>query len=465
MASVVNDGLASGRWRKSCFHAGGSIFVTSVSFIIALQVPEKRSFLANVVSRSVSWQALRRGWNTNRGSAVPGGSQASQLPTGTNRKFPLMTTNSPQPDECAPRGTTSAHPWKSHSQPQGTDSTGTYGPSTPSGVQLVRATAPAYGTGGSSEPSRAQTSSAVTTIIPQNKAGISSITISSRKVSRSESFSGTGTNKPSPSPQRARNQAMDPSPGQFTVQRKATIVKVTEQRVMSSPAPSRKGAGAPPAHQVVDTVVHRRKATIIKVTECRESYGGSKGGPESRPKHPEYRHSFAGDHQPSHNAAPSYQGSTKLSDRTPEPNRPTANIGGGMLHRSTLSLIVSSPPAIAAAPPSQAPLRAAGQGSRRQQRPASCYGDVCGDAEARWRRSFEPSREADGGPVSPPADAKAAGQLVACTSEPSGGDTERWQAETERRMSPSLTLIKAPGRTRRPPLCRSPCQSALRIRL
>lgn len=469
IASVVNDGLASGRGRKGCFHADGSMFVTSVSFTLALQVPEKRSFLANVVSRSVSWQALRRGWNTNRGSAVPGGSQASQLPTGTNRKFPLMTANSPQPDECAPCGTTSADPCKSHSQLQGTDSTGTYRPSTPSGVQLVRATAtaPAYRTG-SSEPSHTQTSSAVTTIIPQNKAGISSITISSRKVSRSESFSGTGTNKPSPSPQRAPNQAMDPSPGQFTVQRKATIVKVTEQRVMSSPAPSRGGARAAPAHQVVDTVVHRRKATIIKVTERRESYGGSKGGPESRPKHPEYRHSFAGDNPPSHNAAPSYQGSTKLSDTAPEPNRPTSNIGGGMLHRSTLSLIVSSPPAIAAAPPSQPPLRAAGQSWRRQQRPASCYGDVCGYAEARGRCSFEPSRETEtapahpgGGPVSPPADAKAAGQLVASTSEPNG---ERWQAETgERRMSPSLTLIKAPGRTPyRPPsatLLVSPCSA------
>lgn len=431
------------------------MFVTSVSFVLTLQVPEKRSFLANVVSRSVSWQALRRGWNANRGSAVPGGSQASQLPTGTNRKFPLMTTNSPQHDECAACGTTSADPCKSHLQ-------GTDRPSTPSGVQLVRA----YRTGSSSEPSHAQRSSAVTTIIPQNKAGISSITISSRKVSRSESFSGTDTNKPSPSPQHARNQAMDSSPGQFTVQRRATIVKVTEQRVMSSPAPSTEGARAPPAHQVVDTVVRRRKATIIKVTERRESYGGSKGGPESRPKHPEYRHSFAGDHQPSHNAAPSYQGSTKLSDTAPEPNRSTASIGGGMLHRSTLSLIVSSPPAIAAAPPSQPSLRAAGQSSRRQQRPASCYGDVCGYAEAR-RRSFEPAREAQtapvhpsGGPISPPADAKAAGQLVASTFEPNGGDTERSRAETEeRRMSPSLTLIKAPGRTRRPPSA-APCQSS-----
>lgn len=412
----------------------------------------------------MSWQALRRGWNTNRGSAVPGGSQASQLPTGTNRKFPLMTSNSPQPDEYAPCGTSSADPCKSHSQLQGTDSTGTYGPSTPSGVQPVRATAPAYRTGSSSEPSHTQTSSAVTTITPQNKAGISSITISSRKVSRSESFSA---NTPSPSPQQARNRAMDPSPGQFTVQRKATIVKVTEQRVMSSPASSTDGARAPPAHQVVDTVVHRRKATIIKVTERRESYGGSKGGPESRPKHAEYRHSFAGDNQPSHNAAPSYQGSTKRSDTAPEPHGSTANTGGGMLHRSTLSLIVSSPPAIAAAPPSQPSLGAAGQSSRRPQRPASCYGDVCGYAEARRRRSSELSRDTErapvhpsGGPISPPADVKAAGQLLASTSEPKGGDTERSE---ERRMSPSLTLIKAPGRTRRPTLCRSPCQSALRV--
>lgn len=464
--------MVGGGWAP--FIQKENMFVTSVLFILTLQVPEKRSFLANVVSRSVSWQALRRGWNISRRAAVPGGSQSTELPTGTNRKFPLMTANSPEPAEHAPHPTTCGDPCKSHSQLQGTDRTGTSRSLTPSSGQPVRATVPAYGTGSPSEPSRTQTSSAVTTIIPQNKAGFSSITISSRKVSRSESFSGTNATNPGPSPVPAHNQAMDPSSRQFTVQRKATIVKVTEQRVMSSPVPSSERAGTPPAHQVVDTVVHRRKATIIKVTERRESYGGSKRGPESRAKRPEYRHSFAGENctngQESQSLAPSeapsyHLGSPKLPDTAPEPNRST-NIGGGRLHRSTLSLIVSSPPATAATPPSQPSLRAAGRSSGCPPRPASCYGDVSGYAEARsvprasaGRCSFQLPQESETALVHPgsslvasPAEAKAAGQLVANTLEPNGGDTERLQAETaEKRMSPSLTLIKAPGRTPAPP--------------
>lgn len=432
-----------------------------------LQVPEKRSFLANVVSRSVSWQALRRGWNTNRGVAVPGGSQSSQLSTGTNRTFPLMKTNSPEPLERAPHPTTSADPCKAHAQVQGTNTIGTHGSSIQSSVQPVRATTPVYRTSSSLEPSHTQTSSAGTTIIPQNKAGFSSITISSRKVSRSESFSGFHANKPSPSPPAAQNQAMDLNSSQFTVQRKATILKVMEQRVTSSPAQNSEHARTPPAHQVVDTLVHRRKATIIKVTEHRESYGGS------RAKHPDYRHSFTEENSTSsqesqslHNAAPSYQlDSTKRSNTASEPNKFTSDVGGGMLHRSTLSLIVSSPPAVATPTPTQPSLRATGRSSGPSQRPVSCYGSVCGYTESRnalqptaRRCSFELSQEANMSPVSsssrlisPPTEVKEAGQLVANTLEPSGGDKERLQTETtERRMSPSLSLIKAPGRTQCP---------------
>lgn len=129
-----------------------------------------------------------------------------------------------------------------------------------------------------------------------------------------------------------------------------------------------------------------------------------------------------------------------------------------MLHRSTLSLIVSSPTAVAAPAPAEPSLRAAGRSWGRSQRPASCYGSVCGDTEQRKapqlaarRRSFELSQETDAAAerlISSPAEAKEAGQFVANTLEPSGGDKERLQTGTaERRMSPSLTLIKAPGRT------------------
>lgn len=386
-----------------------------------------------------------------------------------------MKTNNPEHHEHAPRPTTSADPFKAHAQVQGTNSVGTHGSSTQRNVQPVRATTPVYRSSSSSEPSRTQGSSAVTTIIPQNKTGFSSITISSRKVSRSESFSGFHSNKPSPSPPAAPNQEMDTNSGQFTVQRKATIVKVTEKRVTSSPAQSSGRARTPPAHQVVDTLVHRRKATIIKVTERRESYGGSKVGPESRSKHPDYKHSFNGEKstssresQPSHNAAPSYKlDSTMRSNTVSELNKFTSDKGDGMLHRSTLSLIVSSPNAVAAPTPTAPSHRATGWNSGRSQRPASCYGNVCGYTEPRntlqptaRRCSFELSQEtglapvhSSNCPISPPTDVKEAGQLVANTLEPSSGGEERLQMETAaRRMSPSLFLIKAPGRTQCPPL-------------
>lgn len=426
-----------------------------------------------MVNRSVSWQALRRGWNTNRGAAVPGGSGSSPLSTGTNRKFPLMKTSSPEPLERALHPTASADPCEAHTQVHGANSVGTRGSSTRSGVQPVRATSPVHRSS-SSEPSHTHTSSAVTTIIPQNKAGFSSITISSRKVSRSESFSGFRASKPSPSPPPAApNQvgSMDPNSGQFTVQKKATIVKVTEQRVTSTPAQSSDRARTPPAHQAVDTLVHRRKATIIKVTERRESYAGSKAGPDSGPKRLDYRRSFTEEKSTSrqesqslHLTAPSHPpDSTKRSNTASEPNNLPSDQGGGMLHRSTLSLTVSSPPAVAAPTPTEPSLGAAGRSWGRSQRPASCYGSVCWDTEQRKtlqlaarRRSFELSQESDAAAerlISSPAEAKEAGQLVANTLEPSGGgDKERLQTGTaDRRMSPSLTLIKAPGRTPCPP--------------
>lgn len=417
-----------------------------------------------MVNRSVSWQALRRGWNSNRGAAVPGGSGSSPLSTGTNRKFPLMKASSPEPLERALHPTASAHPCEAHTQVHGANSVGTRGSSTQGGVQPVRATAPVHRSS-SSEPSHTHTGSAVTTIIPQNKAGFSSITISSRKVSRSESFSAFRASKPSPSPPPAApNQvgSMDPNSGQFTVQKKATIVKVTEQRVTSTPAQSSERARTPPAHPAVDTLVHRRKATIIKVTERRESYAGPKAGPDSGPKRLDYRHSFTEEKSTSrqespslHLTAPSHPpDSTKRSNTASQPNTLPSDQGGGMLHRSTLSLTVSSPP--------EPSLGAAGRSWGRWQRPASCYGSVCWDTEQRKtlqlaarRRSFELSQESDAAAerlISSPAEAREAGQLVANTLEPSSSDQERLQAGTaERRMSPSLTLIKAAGRTPCPP--------------
>lgn len=419
-------------------------------------------------------------------SAFPGGSQSNEFSTGTgsdpNRNSSLTKTTSIEPLKHVAHRTTSADPCKPHTQLQGTNNTETYKSYTPlhrtGSAQPISATTPLSTTNSHSQASHIQTSSAVTTIVPQNKAGFSSITISSRKVSRSASLPGSATrghssqSSESPSPPPGL-RSMDPNSRQVTVQRKATIVKVTEQRMMSSPVLSTKRVGTPPDSHALDTVVHRRKATIIKVTEHRESYSPAKEGSGTR--HPEYRHSYTegvykensmwsqGNHS-QHNAAPSYRhlDSTNRPNSAVAPHKSTSDAekNGGTLHRSTLSLIVSTPPAIAAPAPSEVPLRAAGRRSDRPDRPLSCYGNMFGHTEPskenatqtvarKW--SFGLPRETDINPanpdrsfISPPPAGEEAGQKVADTLEPNRGKKER--LPPERRVSPSLTLIKAPGR-------------------
>ncbi|XP_040923318.1 (E2-independent) E3 ubiquitin-conjugating enzyme FATS [Toxotes jaculatrix] len=451
---------------------------------IIKQVPEKQSFPAKEGDRPVGWQALRRGWNTVRVSAFSGCRQSFELPTGTNsdpnRKSPLTKTTSVEPLKHIPlQRTTSTEPCRPHTA----NRTETYNSHTPlhrtSSVQPIRATAPLPRTNSSSQPSHIQTSSAVTTLIPQNKAGFSSITISSKKVSRSASLPGSDTrshssqSSESPSPP-LTHQPMDPNSRHVTVQRKATIVKVTEQRVMSSPVQSTKRTGAPPASHGLDTVVHRRKATIIKVTEHRESYSPAKV--ESGMRRPEYRHSYTegvyknnswsqGNHSqhiaaPSHHHLDSTKGpepSVTLNTSTSQPEK-----NGGTLHRSTLSLFVSNPPAIAAAAPLEVSPTAVGQRSGRPHRPLSCYGNVFGHtkpskesvtqpAPRKW--SFGLPQESNISPVnsdrsfiSPGTAVKEAGQLLADTLKPNRGEEDRLPPpeDTARRVSPGLTLIKAP---------------------
>lgn len=444
-------------------------------------MPEKRSFLATVWNRPVSWQALRRGWNTNRAASVPRGSQFSELSTETstdpNRKSPLVKTTSPEPLEHTLHQATSVDLHKTHTPLQGTNKAETDKSCTPlqraSSVQPLKATAPLCTLNSSSQPSHIQSSSAVTTIIPQNKAGFSSITISSRKVSRSDSVSSLDAMKPPsqsgdlPSPPPAHNQTMDPNSRQVTVQRKATIVKVTEQRMMSNPSQSTASAGASSSPtQTMDTVVRRRKATIIKVIERRESYSPAKAGSESGKRHPEHRHSYIDGMYKETNtwsqeSQPSYHwDSTKRPTTTIEPSKSfsEAEKNNGALHRSTLSLFLSSRPAIAASAPAEVSLRSAG---RRSDRPQSCYGSMCGysvpssvaQVVAR-KQSFDLPQETSINPVNsargftdPPAAVKQASQLVANTLETNGCEKERQVPENaERRMSPSITLIKAPGR-------------------
>ncbi|XP_019938350.2 (E2-independent) E3 ubiquitin-conjugating enzyme FATS isoform X1 [Paralichthys olivaceus] len=483
-SSKVQDGEVEGT------HASPSALGVRTSQLTAdrgspviKQVPEKQSCPANEGSRPLGWQALRRGWNTVRASAFPGCSRSIELPSGTssdpNGKSPPMKTTSVQTLKYAPlHRTTSTEPCRPQTLTQGTNSAETYKPHTSShktnSAQPIRATAPLLRSNSSLQPTHIQTSSAVTTLIPQNKAGFSSITISSRKVSRSASLPSSSRSSLSGSPPPTL-QSMDPNSSHFTVQRKATIVKVTEQRVISSPVPSIKSAGTPPASQGLDTVVQRRKATIIKVTEHRESYSPAKVGSGAR--RPEYRHSYTegaykdsntrdqGNHS-QHTAGPSYHHveSTKNPNPSVAPYPATSDLekNGGTLHRSTLSLFVSSPPAIASPTPSEVSPKAVRQRSGRPHRPLSCYGNVFGHTEpSRENVTRQPARkwsfglpqETDTSPVNPSSPfispgmaAREAGQLVAHTLTPNRSKEERMAAPeaAAKRASPCLTLIQAP---------------------
>lgn len=435
-------------------------------------MPEKQRFPANEEDRPASWQVLRRGWNTNRVSALPGGSHSIELPTGTSsdpdRKSPLMKTTGLEPLKHASlHQTASAEPWRPDTQLRGANSAGTYKSHSPfnrtSSVQPMRATTPLCRTNHSSQPSHTRPSSAVITLVPQNKAGFSSITISSRKVSRSASLPDSSfQSSEAPSPPLA-HQPMDPDVRQVTVQRKATIVKVKEQRVMSRPSLTTKREGTPPSSHGAETVVHRRKATIIKVTE---SYSSAKK--ECGTKQPEYRHSYTEGvykgndtwSHSQHSGAPLYQHLDHRERpnhaRTPDTSTSDPEDNGGKLHKSTLSLFLSSPPANRTSPtPSEVSPKAVGQRSDTLHRPLSWYGNVFGHTEPGKEnvtqaaaRSFGLPREtginpvnADSSFISPGKAAREAGQLVANNFEQYTDNAEA----PERRASPCLTLIKAPG--------------------
>lgn len=436
-------------------------------------MPEKQRFPANEEDRPASWQVLRRGWNTNRVSALPGGSQSIQLPTGTSsdpdRKSTLMKTTSLEPLKHASlHQTASAEPWRPDTLLQGANSTGTYKSHTPfnrtTSVQPMRATTPLCRTNHSSQPSHIQTSSAVTTLVPQNKAGFSSITISSRKVSRSASLPGSSSSSSEATSSLPAHQPMDPDISQVTVQREATIVKVKEQRVMSGPAVTAKRE-TPPSSHGADTVVHRRKATIIKVTEHRESYSLAKK--ECGAKHPEYRHSYTeglykDNSTWSHIAEPLYH-HLDYRERpnhaiTPNTSTSEPEKNGATLHRSTMSLFLSNSPVNRPAPtPLEVSPKAVGQRSDRLHRPLSWYGNVFGHTEPRKenvtqaaarnqsfilpRVSGINSVNSDSSFISPGKAVKDVGQLVANNFELYRDNAEN----SELRASPSLTLIKAPG--------------------
>ncbi|KAK5618408.1 hypothetical protein CRENBAI_018634 [Crenichthys baileyi] len=427
--------------------------------------PDKLNSAAKEVKRSVGWHALRTGWKPSNNSNELG----KQTDLEPNEKPYLMTTTS---TVHVKHLTASADPSGDRSLLRGANTTNIQKPHTPlqrtSSVQPLKATV-FYGTNNTSESSHIQTSSTATTLIPQNKAGFSSITISSRKVSRSASLPGSPTNK-SPSSPPADLQPMDPNSRQVRVQRKATVVKVTEQRVISSSASSTSRLGTPPSANDLDTVVHRRKATIIKVTEQKESYSPGK----ITHRDPEYRHSYteglyknnstlSQENHLENTKLPAYHLNSSPAAAT-DPNTFSSNAKiNNTLHRSTLNLCLRDPPAIAS-PSLEPPPRADGQRSKRPQRPLSCYGSLSGDSK-QSKESVAPlsnwNLESSGLPRETPINyldfnrlfissgktAKEAGQPMATGRlTPNRDEKERLPVSVDgtRRASPSLTLIKAP---------------------
>ncbi|KAM9716275.1 (E2-independent) E3 ubiquitin-conjugating enzyme FATS [Menidia menidia] len=451
------------------------------------EVPEKPSLSANEGDGSVGWRALRRGWRSNRVPAFPRGNKLNEPPTGTtsdlNRKSHLMRATGAEPIEHLPLCcTTSADPWNHPSQRKGANDTDANKSHTlfrrTSSLQPVKATAPPHWKDNSKESAHILSSSGVKTLIPQNKAGFSSITISSRKVCRSASLPGSKTtssssqSSKSPSPP-FDHQPMDPNSGQVTVQRKATIIKVTEKRVISSVSPSpdtRPTRTSPLQSHSVDTVVRRRKATVIKVTEHKESYNPPKLGS----RHPEYRHSYTegvyrnssiwSEGNPSEqNAVNSYRCLNSAPSSGVAPSTFSSQTDKhDALHRSTLNLFVSNSPVLAAPTSLEASPKAVGQRLDRLPRPLSCYGNFTGHTEPskanvtptparNWnsglpRESHTVSVNSDSGFISPGKAVKGAGQLMTGAPKPTRGEKERLPPSEDKtqRVTPCLTLIKAP---------------------
>ncbi|XP_061611216.1 (E2-independent) E3 ubiquitin-conjugating enzyme FATS [Phyllopteryx taeniolatus] len=259
------------------------------------QVPDKQRCAANEPQGSGIWRALRRGWNSNGLSGTRSGQRPTEIPLHPHRgPSPGRRTRAEEPPRVeepllsSPRATSPEYQVLDPSR-------GASGgpPVTPPCRPYRRH---------SLQPSRIQTASAPTTLVPRNKVGFSSITISSRKVGRSASL--TASDRP---PGRGAD-AMD--------SRKATIVKVTEQRTTVGPLP----------------VTPRRKVAIIKVTEHKESYSpgtrctnsyatdGEQNGTRKHPEGPTYVEAVTTDPVQNGEPAPAEEPKRKWSLGLPQEN-------------------------------------------------------------------------------------------------------------------------------------------------
>ncbi|KAJ0060437.1 hypothetical protein NL108_011526 [Boleophthalmus pectinirostris] len=364
------------------------------------QVPEKRNPAVTVGDAPVSWQALKRSWRLNRVLALPGSSPSTKNQPRTNLDPPAsktftQTSNVPQDKPELLHRTTFADPSR--------DSVTFKTPlQRTSSVQPLKA-------------SHIDTASTTKTVIPENKAGFSSITISSRKVCRSSSL------PPTPS---ANQESMDSR--RIMVQRKATIVKVTEQRVTTSPIHSVKPGLNQTASQNLDTVVHRRKATIIKVTEHRETYT-----PNDSSRTKEHRHSYT---EGLYNENRTWtQENHTIPSSNPVDSKP--------IHKSTLNLMIMPPPATVA-PTANSEIT--NVTPKRPQRPSSCYGNVFGNSEGADDKKVQPLTRKLSFDSS---QRNGFGNLAKANGVKTSGQSKNTDGEM---VVPPLTLIKAPDADQTP---------------
>lgn len=369
------------------------------------QIPEKCIPAVCDAPGPVSWQALKRGWRLNRVLALPGSSPTNKKPSGTTLDSSDPKTFT-QPPNVQQDNHDSLHRRTFHNQSKDT----------------VTYTAPLHRTS-SVQPLKAshiETTSATKTLIPESKAGFSSITISSRKVCRSASL------PLSPPP---AHESMNTNPREVMVQRKATIVKVTQQTTTTT-SPIQNGGQNAVQNKLMnhnlDTVVHRRKATIIKVTEHRESF--TTGNTSSQQKKNEYRHSYS-------------EGLYKGNDIWSQRNHAMQNmspINSKPLHRSTLNLMVTTTPAIEAPPSGPEHFRT----SNRPQRPSSCYENVFGNSEVVARtKSPSVARKYSLGSTE---STSAMNPNSSFNKTKENGVKSSGQTDNNEDMAPALTLIKSP---------------------
>ncbi|XP_062331488.1 (E2-independent) E3 ubiquitin-conjugating enzyme FATS isoform X2 [Osmerus eperlanus] len=343
------------------------------------QVSDKECRTSAEGNRLLSWQALRRGWTINRTSPISGGTQPndhySRTEPESNSKRPLHRTTSGEP--C---GTTAP---------------------THRAVSLLNP----------HTLSHTQTPSAGTALVPKSTS-FSSITISSRKVTRTSSL--PGSSRPSspgeqPSFHSSSSRPRAPVPSEplspdHTTLRQASIVKVAEHRMnpcspvvlLNGPQGPRTSVSCEPQRgHSCEVVVRRRKATIIKVTEHRESYSAGQGGLGSRQA--EYRHSYTEGvyrenslwqqgslESPDHNETPFYkhlEHSPESTNSSSSPNRATTVYprepeSGSTLHRSTLCLYVSG-----SSTNNTSTEKVNRERSVKARRPVSCYAGMFGHSE------------------------------------------------------------------------------------